>query len=107
MTGPLDGGLPPGVETETVAGVAVPATCVDRIDRAALRAVVDVLEEHGVDRYAVSPVGGVRVRIGARRPERVRESLRTALAAAGHGLSEHGVRDGYVRLRVGLDPDTG
>ncbi len=99
--------LPPGVDTETVAGTAVPTTCRDRIDEDALRSVVDVLAEYHVGSYGVSPVGGLKLRIGIHRPESVHDALQAALAEAGHGVSDHGVADGFRRLRVGLvDPAT-
>lgn len=99
--------LPPDVETDAVAGVAVPTACRDRIDEDALRAAVDALAEFHVDRYVVSPVGGLKLRIGVHRPASAQEALRAALADAGHGLTDHGVADGFRRLRVDLvDPAT-
>ena len=99
--------LPPGIDTETVAGVAVPATCRDRIDEDALRTVAAVLGEYRVESYGVSPVGGLKLRIGVHRPESVHDALQAALAEAGHGVTEHGVADGFRRLRVDLvDPAT-
>jgi hypothetical protein len=99
--------LPHDVETEPVAGVPVPTTCRDRIDEGALRDVVDALAAHGVDRYRVSPVGGMKLRIGIHRPDAVHESLHDALSAAGYGVVDHGVADGFRRLRVGLvEPST-
>ena len=93
---------PPNVETELVAGVAVPTTCRDRVDEAALRSVAGVLEEYQVDRYGVSPVGGLKLWVGVHRPDSVHESLRAALAEAGHGVTTHGVKDGFHRLRVDI-----
>lgn len=95
-------GLPPEVETDPVAGVPVPTTCRDRVDGAALRAAVDALEAHAVGTFWVSPSGGLKCRIGVRRPERVQQSLREALADAGYGVVDHGVRRGFRRLRVDL-----
>lgn len=105
LDSPFD--FPPGVETEPVAEVAVPTTCRDRIDEDALRSLVAVLAAHRVDRVGVSPVGGLKLFVGVHRPESVHESLDTALDAAGHGVTDHGVEDGFRRLRVGLvDPNT-
>lgn len=95
-------GLPDGVETTPVAGIPVPTTCADRVDPAAVRAAVAAVEEHGVREFWVSPSGGLKCRVGSRRPDRVQRSLRDALAAAGHGVTDHGVRRGFRRLRVDL-----
>jgi hypothetical protein len=98
-------GWPDGVETEAIAGVPVPTSCANRVDAAALRAAVAALDEHGVRSFWVSPSGGLKCRVGARRLERVQRSLRAALAEAGHGVTDHGVRRGFRRLRVGLVSD--
>ena len=100
VDGPLD--YPPNVETELVAGVAVPTTCRDRVDEAALRSVTSVLEKYQVDRYGVSPVGGLKLWVGVHRPDAVYKSLQTALAEAGHGVTTHGGKDGFHRLRVDM-----
>jgi hypothetical protein len=100
VDGPHDS--PPNVETELVAGVSVPTTCRDRVDETALQSVASVLEEYQVDRYGVSPVGGLKIWVGVHRPDSVYESLRTALAEAGYGVTAHGVKDGFRRLRVDL-----
>lgn len=95
-------GYPDHVETETVAGVAVPTACRDRIDDEALAAAVDALDEHTVSQYRVSPVGGLKVRVGVYRPMEQHESIRAALEDATHGVRDHGTRDGFRRLRAAL-----
>ncbi len=104
VTQPVDD-FPDGVDTERVAGVAVPAVCRDRIDETALRAAVAALEEHSVGEYRVSPAGGLLVELGARRPDRIHDAVTVALSKAGHGLHDHGFERGYRRLRVALVPD--
>lgn len=109
MTAEDDGptqGYPPGVETETVAGVAVPASCRDRVDDGALEAAVDVLDAHSVVYYEVSPVGGLRAYVGVHRSAAEQASLRRGLEEATHGVREEGVDDGFRRFRAALtDPD--
>lgn len=105
LDGPIN--YPPTIETESVAGAAVPTTCRDRIDEVALRSVVTVLEDYQVDQYGVSPVGGLKLWVGVHRPDSVHESLQTALAEAGHDVTIHGVKDGFRRLRVDIvSPDS-
>lgn len=100
VDGPIE--YPPTIETESVAGVAVPTTCRDRVDEAALQSVASVLERYQVDRYGVSPVGGLKIWVGVHRPDSVYKSLRTALAEAGYGVTTHGIKDGFHRLRVDI-----
>jgi hypothetical protein len=90
------------VETETVAGVAVPASCRDRVDDESLRAAVDALDAHDVVHYQVTPVGGLRVYVGVYRSADERASLRRALEGATHGVREQGVSDGFRCLRAAL-----
>jgi|APHM01.1.fsa_nt_gi hypothetical protein len=105
--GPTDG-YPPGVETETVAGVAVPTSCHDRIDEAVLADAVAVLQAHSVVHYQVSPVGGLKIFLGVHRPEAEYRSLRERLEETTYGLREHSVADGFYRLRAALiDPESG
>lgn len=96
------GGYPAGVETETVAGVAVPTSCRDRIDEAVLGEALAVLEAHAVAHYRVSPVGGLKVFVGVHRPDAEYESIRDELGDAAYDLREHGAADGFRRLRVRL-----
>ncbi len=91
---------PPDGETATVAGVTVPAPCADRIDEQALRAAVEILADHRVDRYEVSPSGGLKIHIGVHRPDRRYRALRAELEERSYGLREYGARDGFRRLRV-------
>lgn len=93
---------PADVETETIAGVAVPTSCRDRIDEAALEETLGVLEAHGVVSYRVSPVGGLKVFVGVHRPDAEYESIRDELGDAAYDLREHGAADGFRRIRVGL-----
>lgn len=96
------GGYPPHVETEPVAGVAVPLSCRNRIDEATLADAVAVLETHAVAHYRVSPVGGLKVFVGVHRPDAEYETLRSALDDVTYGLRERGVSEGFRRLRAAL-----
>lgn len=93
-------GLP--LETETVAGVALPATCRDRVDDEQLADVVAVLDAHSVTEYTVSPVGGLQIQIGIHRPNTVQESLMQSLRHVSDSVSEHGIANGYARIRVDI-----
>lgn len=94
------GGRP--VETETVAGVAVPTTCRDRVDDETLAGAVAVLDEHSVHDFTVSPVGGVKIRVGVHRPDAVVEALRSALERVSGRVTTHGTSDGFYRILVDI-----
>jgi hypothetical protein len=104
---PLDDSLGgPDVETVTVAGVAVPTTCRDRIDDERLADAVAVLEEHSVTDYTVSPVGGLQVQVGVHRPETVQAAIAESLSRVG-GVTDHGMSNGFHRLRVDVTAPAG
>lgn len=96
------------IETERIAGVAVPTTCSDRIDESTLAAAVEVLDKHNATEYAVSPVGGLKVRVGVHRPSTVHRSLFEGLEDISDTVTDHGTKDGFRRLRVDVtvSPDT-
>ncbi|MFT4880745.1 MAG: hypothetical protein ACI9HI_000742 [Salinirussus sp.] len=105
---PLDDSLGgPDVETVTVAGVAVPTTCRDRVDDETLADAVAVLEEYGVTDYTVSPVGGLQIQVGVHRPETVQDALYDSLSRVGDGVTDHGMANGFHRLRVDVTATAG
>lgn len=93
--------LPEHVETVEIAGIDVPAVCRDRVDDAMLAEIVDVIDRYGVTHYRVSPVGGLQVGIGIHRPAETIEQIKSELSA-GRELTVHGVKDGFLRLRITL-----
>jgi hypothetical protein len=95
------------IDTERVAGVEVPTTCRDRIDDGVLEAAVDVVEAHNVTEYTVSPVGGLKIRVGVHRPDRTYVALRDELHTLDAPVTEHGVSDGVHRLRLSLTHEAG
>jgi hypothetical protein len=105
---PLDDSLGgPDVETETVAGVAVPTTCRDRIDDETLAGAVAVLDEYSVTDYTVSPVGGLQIQVGIHRPDTVQDALYESLSRVGGGVTDHGTTNGFRRLRVDVTTAAG
>lgn len=97
---------PEHVETVEVAGVEVPSVCRDRVPDAVLAEVMNILNDYDVTHYRVSPVGGLQVGIGIRRPDETIERLKSELSA-GHEVTVHGVKDGFLRLRIALTEGEG
>ncbi|ERG88028.1 MAG: hypothetical protein J07HX5_00169 [halophilic archaeon J07HX5] len=94
------------IDTEQVAGVEIPATCRDRIDDDVLKAAVEILDAHQMTDYTVSPVGGLKIRVGVHRPNTAYVALRDELHTLDAPVTEHGVSDGVRRLRLGLTSET-
>ena len=95
------------IDTVQIAGVEVPTTCRDRIDDDVLKAAVDIVETHQVTEYTVSPVGGLKIRVGVHRPDRTYDTLRDELHALNVPVTDHGVSDGVRRLRLSLTHEAG
>jgi hypothetical protein len=99
---PEDAAAGRSVETERVAGVAVPTTCRDQVDDETLAGAVAVLDDHSVHDYTVSPVGGLKIRVGVHRPDAVVEDLRSALERVSGRVTTHGTSDGFHRILVDI-----